>query len=112
VTKECSAYTGQAGEFCTITSSNVTQIEVGSRVVYASAAVGTSLDTDILLSSPAPGTDTADGHCTLSLETGIGQCTLSGGTGRFSSFETDAAVSHLDGPNYAWDGTYSFNSGN
>jgi hypothetical protein len=112
VTKECSAYTGQAGEFCTITSSNVTQIEVGSRVVYASAAVGTSLDTDIVLSSPAPSTDTANGHCTLSLETGIGQCTLAGGTGTFTSFEADVAVSHLDGANYAWDGTYSFSPDN
>ena len=30
VTKECSAYCGQAGEFCTITSSTLWQIKVGS----------------------------------------------------------------------------------
>jgi hypothetical protein len=111
VTKECSAYTGHAGDFCTITSSSLTQIEVGSRVVYASDAVGTSLDTDVVLNQPAPGTDTAFGHCALSLETGVGQCTFSGGTGRFTSFHATVAVSHLDGPNYAWTGTYDFSSG-
>jgi hypothetical protein len=110
VTKECSAYTGHAGEFCTITSSNIAQIQVGSRIVYNSDAVGTSLDTDIVLNSPALDTDTANGHCTLSLETGIGECTLSGGTGRFASLEATVAVSHMDGPNYAWDGTYSFSA--
>src|SRR4030095_14715508 len=34
VTKECSEYTGAAGSFCTITSSNLARIEVGSRVHY------------------------------------------------------------------------------
>ena len=112
VTKECSAYTGQADDFCTITSSNLAQIPVGSRVVYASAAIGTSLDTDVVLTPPGQTSNTASGHCTLNLETGVGQCTFVGGTGAFTSFEADVAVSHLDGPNYAWDGTYSFSAGN
>jgi hypothetical protein len=111
VTKECSAYTGRAGEFCTITSSDLSLIEAGSRVVYASDAVGTSLDTDVVLNSPASGTDSANGHCALNLETGVGRCTFSGGTGKFSSFQADVAVSYLGGPNYAWDGTYSFTPG-
>ena len=34
VTKECSGYTGGAGSFCMITSSNVKAIEVGSRILY------------------------------------------------------------------------------
>ena len=38
VTKECSKYSGAAGGFCTITSSNLNSIKAGSRVVYASAA--------------------------------------------------------------------------
>src|SRR6266550_1368028 len=45
VTKECSQYTGLAGGFCTITSSNLKQIAVGSRVVYAKAAGATSANT-------------------------------------------------------------------
>ena len=40
--KECPEYTGLAGSFCTITASNLKQIEVGSRVVYATAATPTS----------------------------------------------------------------------
>src|SRR5512135_3197099 len=49
ITKECSQYTGAAGDFCTITSSNINAIKVGSRVVYAQAAdfASMTLDTDI-----------------------------------------------------------------
>jgi hypothetical protein len=35
VTKECSEYKGLAGDFCTITSSNLEEIAVGSKAVYA-----------------------------------------------------------------------------
>jgi len=35
VTKECSEYTGHAGSFCTVTSSNLKAIDVGSKVIYA-----------------------------------------------------------------------------
>ena len=34
VTKECSDYHGQVGQFCTITSSNIEQIKPDMRVVY------------------------------------------------------------------------------
>jgi len=44
VTKECSAYTGLAGSFCTITSSSLKSIEDGSRVVYDQAAGASSLE--------------------------------------------------------------------
>jgi hypothetical protein len=45
-TKECPEYKGQAGDFCTIKSSNIDEIESGSKVVYASAAGPTALDSD------------------------------------------------------------------
>ena len=110
VTKECSTYMGRAGDVCTITSSNVTEIEVGSKVVYAQAAdFGTlSLDSDVVIDLPGPGNNTASGHCHLSLATGIGLCTFSGGTGIFTQFQASANVSYLGGPNYAWGGTYNF----
>jgi hypothetical protein len=108
VTKECSAYTRLAGSFCTITSSNVKAIEVGSRIVYAQAAGATSLDSDVVLDTPGPGNNTAFGHCALDFATGLGLCTFSGGTGKFSGFEGSARVSSLGRPNWAWDGTYSF----
>jgi hypothetical protein len=108
VTKDCSTYSGAAGQICTITASNLADIEVGSTVTYATAAVGTDLDTDIVLDSPGPGSDLATGHCKLSLATGIGACTFSGGTGKFTGFSANVAVSHRGGTVYAWDGTYSY----
>jgi hypothetical protein len=92
VTKECSDYHGQAGEICTITSSNLDAIEVGSRVVYARAAdfVTFTLDSDVVLDPPGPGNNVAFGHCHLSLVTGIGLCTFSGGTGKFTHFASSA----------------------
>jgi hypothetical protein len=108
VTKNCGEYTLLAGSFCTITSSNLEQIEVGSRVVYAAAAGATSLDSDIVLDLPGPGNNTAFGHCALSLKTGRGLCTFSGGTGKFTWFHASVDISPLGNGNFAWDGTYSF----
>jgi len=108
VRKECSAYTGHAGEICTITSSNVKAIEVGSTIRYAKDAVDGFLDTDVILNPPGPGNNVAFGHCTLSLVTGVGACSLSGGTGRFTWFQADVDVSPLGGPDFAWNGTYRY----
>ncbi len=108
VTKECSEYTGLAGSFCTITSSNVKQIGVGSRVVYAKAAGATSLDADVILYPPGGGNNTAFGHVVLDFVNARGTATFSGGTGKFTGFHASVAVSYLGGPNWAWDGTYSF----
>lgn len=101
-------FTGQAGDYCTITSSNIKAIEVGSKVVYAKA-VDTdtgSLDSDVTL-VVGPG-NTAFGHCQLDLTTSLGLCTFSGGTGKFTHFKATAEVSHVEGVIWAWDGTYSF----
>ena len=107
VTKECSEYTGQAESFCTITSSNVKAIEVGSRIVYAQAAGPTSLDSDIVLDLPGRGNNKAFGHCALDFATNVGLCTLEGGTGKFTHLRATANVSALGGPDWAWDGDYS-----
>ena len=110
VTKECSEYTGAAGDFCTITSSNLKEIPVGSKVVYAQAADPNALlfDSDVVLDPPGPGINAAWGHCQLNNLTGVGICTFSGGTGKFAHFRASANVSYLGGPDYAWDGTYGF----
>jgi polyisoprenoid-binding protein YceI len=111
VTKECSDYHGLAGEICTITSSNLDAIEVGSRVVYARAAdFGTfTLDSDVVLDPPGPGNNVAFGHCHLNLVTGIGLCKFSGVTGTFTHFDASVDVSPpTDGVNWHWTGTYSF----
>ena len=60
VTKECSEYTGEAGSFRTIASSNFDAIPVGSKVVYAEAAAATDgLDTDIVSIPPTATPPTA-----------------------------------------------------
>ena len=108
-TKECSQYTGQAGSFCTITSSNLKQIAVGSRVVYTKALTGTTLDTDVTIYPPEQGDDdVAFGHVVLSLVTKTGVVTLSGGTGKFKWLRARADITNLSGRNWAWDGTYTF----
>lgn len=107
VTKECSQYTGAAGSFCTIRSSNLTKILVGSKVFY-DQAVGIPaglLDSNVVLD--AGNGDRAVGRCTLDLSTGLGLCTFSDGTGRFAGFQARVEVTYL-GSEWAWDGTYSF----
>ena len=109
VTKECSQYNGAAGSFCTITSSNLTTILVGSKVFYDQAfGIPTGLlDSNVVLD--AGDGDRAVGRCTLDLSTGLGLCAFSDGTGRFSGFQARVEVSYLGpGPDWAWDGTYSF----
>ncbi len=111
VTKECSQYSGQPGEFCTITSSNMKAIPVGSRVIYLEALAFPVLDTNIVLDPPGPGNNKAFGHVYLNLSTGAGEATFSGGTGKFTWFHASVDVSG-GGLNWAWDGTYSFSPPN
>ena len=108
IRKECHLYVGEAGNICTITESNLEAIPVGSVITYARGAVNGMLDTDIVLDPPGPGRSVAYGHCALSLVTGIGTCTLSGGTGRFSKLHATVAVSPLAPPDFAWVGSYQF----
>lgn len=109
VTKECSQYDGQAGSFCTITSSNIPQIKPGMRVVYFQAFGQNGLDSDLVLSR-GHGSG-AFGHVVLNGTTS--RITFSGGTGAFAGFHADAVVSvvSVDGADvWHWDGTYSFTS--
>ena len=113
--KECSTYTGQAGDICTITSSTLKEIEPGSRVIYASGASSEGiLDTDVVLDLPGPGNNAAFGHCTVDLHKidGTTGCVFSGGTGKFKWFHAEVKLSLVDPTDPAselvWNGTYSF----
>ena len=111
VEKECSTYTGQAGDICTITSSTLKEIEPGSRVIYATGASSEGiLDTDVVLDLPGPGHNAAFGHCTVDLNKidGTTGCVFSGGTGKFTWFHASVVLSVVGGAVLAWDGTYSF----
>lgn len=111
VTKVCpaSTFTGQPGSYCTITSSNVQAIEVGSRIVYLQPdQLGTPSGSDVVLDPPGPPNDKANkafGTCSLAL----GVCTFSRGTGKFTWFQAHVDVSHNeDFSEWYWEGTYSF----
>jgi hypothetical protein len=113
VTKECSNYTGLGGSYCTITSSTLPEIQVGSQVFYTQAAVDPtasqggfiSLDSNVVL---YVGTgDWATGRCTLDL-IGDGVCTFSDGTGQLTGFHARVDVLPTGGVDYSWNGTYSF----
>jgi hypothetical protein len=110
VTKECSEYFGGAGEFCTITSSNLGRIKVGSRVYYdqpAGIPAGV-LDSNVVLD--AGNGNRALGRCTLDLTTFLGLCTFSDGTGRFAGFNARVRVTppSAEEEDWRWEGTYSF----
>jgi len=106
VTKECSEYTGAAGSFCTITSSNVRRIPVGTRVSYDQAAgiPAGLLDSNVVLD--AGNGNRAVGRCTLDAATALGLCTFSDGTGTLAGFHARVDVDCTLG--CRWDGSYGF----
>lgn len=108
LTKECSQYTGLADSFCTITSSNLTAIPVGSREAALQAATATELDSDIVL-VVGPG-DYALGHVVLDRVTHLGVITFSGGTGMFTWFHARAVVNTSVQP-VSENGDYRFSPG-
>ena len=110
-TKDCSGFTGLVGAYCTIRSSNVKALKVGSKIFYVQAAGQTALDSDTVIYVKRG--NVATGHCLLRFATGTGLCTISGGTGTLAGFRFRVRVtasSSVPGL-YHWDGTYSFNRG-
>ena len=109
-TKDCSGFTGLIGAYCTIRSSNVKALKVGSKIFYVQEAGKTALDSDTIIYVQRG--SVATGHCFLS-SAGPGLCTMSDGTGTLAGFRfrvrvtADASVPGL----FHWDGTYSFNRG-
>lgn len=110
VEKNCTSFAGNAGDFCTISASNVEAIPVGSVVTYKSAAAGGILNTDVTLDPPGPGNNTASGYCFVNLTNGLGMCSFAGGTGRFRGFHASVDVTPLGWPNFAWNGTYYYDN--
>jgi hypothetical protein len=103
ITKECSKFDKRS--FCSITSSNLRAIEVGTKIIYLQPdAVATPAGSDVVLDPPGHGKSVAFGNCSLA----AGRCTFTGGTGKFKWFHADVAVTYLGGVDFAWAGTYSF----
>jgi hypothetical protein len=106
VSKECSQDKGAPGDFCTITSSNLAEITVGSKVYYDQAAGIPKgvLDSNVVLDAGMG--NRALGRCTLDLGTHLGLCTFSDGTGQFAGFHARVNVDCTSG--CIWNGSYSF----
>jgi hypothetical protein len=113
ITKECSNYFGQPGEFCTITSSSLSEIAPGARVYYTQPAGVPAgvLDSNVVLD--AGGGNRAVGRCTLDLSTFLGVCTFSDGTGQLAGFHArvDVFPPGYYGDDWFWKGTYGFTPG-
>ena len=108
VTKECSHYAGAAGDWCTITSSNINAIRPGMRVIYSSPIDLTHRTLNSDLTIDGPGHNAAFGHVVLDASTFTCVVTLSGGTGRFSNLHAQVLVACPAFPVCSWDGTYNF----
>jgi hypothetical protein len=109
-TKDCSGFTGLVGAYCTIRSSNVKALKVGSKIFYVQEAGKTALDSDTVIYVKRG--SVATGHCFLG-GTGVGLCTISDGTGTLAGFRLRVRVtaSKTIPKLWHWDGTYSFNRG-
>ena len=107
-TEDCSAYTGLAGSSCTIVSSNLKAIEIGSKVIGLQARGPDGLHSDLVL-DVGPG-NAAFGHVDNNPLIGPGVLTWSGGTGKFTHFHADVVISHdpINPHLWNWNGTYSF----
>ncbi len=101
----------KSAAYCTIRSSNVKAIKLGSKIFYFQEATKTGTDSDIVI-YVGRGT-VATGHCFIQNKVQAGLCTISDGTGTLAGFHSrvrvtaDSSVANL----WHWDGTYSFGSG-
>jgi hypothetical protein len=110
-TKDCSGFTGLVGAYCTIRSSNVPALKVGSKIFYVQEAGKTALDSDIVIYVKRG--SVATGHCLLRFATGVGLCTISDGTGTLDGLRVRVRVAASSSiPKlWHWDGTYSLDGG-
>ena len=107
--KDCSGKTGDPGSFCVVTSADLPEIAIGSKVFYFQSPIpSTGLqDSNIVLD--AGNGNRAVGRCTLDLTNFRALCTFSEGTGTFVGFHARInGTPGTDRTNYHWDGTYHF----
>ena len=119
LTKNCSNYTGLAGSYCTVTSSNLPEIPIGSTVFYTQATTAApesgsiAFDSNVVLFVGFG--DWTVGRCTLDSRQypgNYGLCTFSNGLGPLARFTARVKVSPFQNTptnvDYNFDGTYSF----
>ena len=105
---DCSTYTGAAGSFCTVTSSNIAEMPVGTVAYHIQPAniVAGLLDTNVVYD--AGNGNRAIGHCTTDLVSLTGLCQFTDGTGQLAGFEARINVAATTPPIYSATGPYRF----
>jgi hypothetical protein len=93
---------------CTVTGSDLGAIPVGTEINYSGP------DLDHLVATFIVKNGSATGQCAIGSIFGDpslpGTCVFDMGTGRFTQFHLDVAVT-FDGANWFWDGWYWFGGG-
>jgi hypothetical protein len=106
--KDCSKFTGAVPSYCTVTTSNVAAIPVGSRIWYYGPVISSS----VFLSSTIVINDghhnTATGYCNLDARSGVGLCIVWKGTGTLTGFHAIVNVSVDQAGLWHYDGRYYF----
>jgi hypothetical protein len=96
------------GTHCTVTASNLGAIPVGTEINYSGP------DVDHLVAIFVVKNGSATGQCAIGSIFGDpslpGTCVFNVGTGRFTQFHLDVAVT-FDGANWFWDGSYWYGHG-
>ena len=108
LTFDCTEYNGSPGSPCTITSSNIPEIPVGTVVYHIQAAniVPNLLDTSVVYD--AGDGNRATGHCLFDFVALSGLCQLTDGTGQLAGFEARFDMSSTAPPTFHADGPYLF----
>ena len=105
LTKTCDAI-----DHCTVITSSVGPIPVGSDVNYFGPLLEARTTSRIVVTTP--GGDTATGHCSVSYRTGEGTCVLTDGTGALTGLHANLKVSSdfVSDPDgvFTWEGRYQF----
>ena len=106
LTKECSSMTGQIGDHCTFTSSNVDAIPIGATAIYYGPVLGPAIIGSSVLIDAGDG-DTATGYCSVDLGgTPLGTCSFVGGSGSLAGIQAVVTVTVDEAGSWHWDGTY------
>jgi hypothetical protein len=104
--KECSSMTGQIGDHCTFTSSNIEAIPVGATAIYYGPVLGPAFISSSVVIDAGDG-DTATGYCSVDLSgTPLGMCSFVGGSGSLAGFQGVVTVTVDEAGSWHWDGAY------
>ncbi|MEO8882365.1 MAG: hypothetical protein ABI377_02950 [Devosia sp.] len=106
ITKECSKFTGHAGDFCTITKSSVAAIPVGAKVFYYGPSLGPTLLSSTVLIDAGNGT-TAIGYCNVDLPKASGVCSFWAGSGALAGVQALLTLTIDSTGLFHWDGGYT-----